>query len=127
MDRGLGSAWRDLLGASRPRRLGESFRHESVWGLALVVAFLSGAVRSAARADFSAAFGEILTPADWEPALPHCSEAEADADARELMTPDGWGDRGAADGPSWKGSVCSELLVPADWVPGPHSKRTQKI
>jgi hypothetical protein len=56
--------------------------------------------------------------------MPRCSES--DAEGPELMTPEGWGDRSSADEPNWNGSICSELVIPADWA-SVYSKRTQKI
>jgi hypothetical protein len=71
----------------------------SVW--AWCVAAVGGVAARDARAS------ELLTPVGWGSTM-----TSAAISGDELLTPSGWGTPSEI---AWERSVCSELLIPADW------------
>jgi hypothetical protein len=125
-----GSTWRKprrkanwqgpMDSTSQHRRAATRRRPTAGLWLIVVVALAGFAVQglcSVAHASNPGDFmSEIITPAGWElrTAPGRCSWVGDLSTSPEIITPEGWSDAGIGQ-PKWGGSVCSELVIPADW------------
>jgi hypothetical protein len=60
---------------------------------------------------------EIITPAGWElrSSLGRCTWRDVST-SDELVVPEGWGSYRTSEEPTWGGCVCSDLVVPLEWL-----------
>jgi hypothetical protein len=103
------------LGRARGSRTGAGNRAIASCASGLLSLWVVGADVATVQASATIRRSELLTPIGWEPPVGDRPSAPGAED--ELLVPIGWGD-GSSDAArgQWGGSLCSELVVPADWA-----------